>query len=107
MAKTDRKHVCIYNKPCWCGAGAETRVLHNRVVVGGVGGKSGWPMKMESVGVHPAQAAEEAENYRKCGVPTDFKDGCPVATSRAHYLKILKLNKMHERSQVLSGRPCA
>lgn len=103
-----QKHVCIYNRKCWCGAGAETRVLHNRVVVGGVGGKSGWPMKVESCGVHPKQAAEEAENYRKAGCSTNMsKDGCPIATSRAHYLKILKLNKMHERSQVASGRPCA
>jgi len=102
-----RKHVCVINKKCWCGAGRKTTVLHDRAVVAGVGGQAGWPMAVEGVGVNPADAAAEAEAYRKSGVPTDFQNGCPIATSRAHYLQILKLNKVHERSKVLTGRPCA
>lgn len=103
-----RKHVCIYNRKCWCGAGP-VRTAHDRVLVAGVGGNAGWPCPLESLAVEAEGIQQEADAVRKAGVPTDFtKDGRPIMESRAHYKAYLKLHGYHERSQSrFRGGPCA
>lgn len=65
----------------------------------GVPASLGWPLTCTASGVHPSQAQELRDYYKKHGCPTEVtKDGNPVYTSAAHRKQALKVRGMHDRS---------
>ena len=60
------------------------------------------PIHCLASGVHPSQAQELRDHFRKCGVPTDVdNDGNPIYTSAAHRKKALKCRGFTDRSSYL------
>ena len=72
-------------------------------------GSAGYPFWSDALGVHPDQVEQEMADYRKCGSYTTLNErGQVLIENRAHHKEVMKLNKMHERSQSrFSGRVCA
>jgi len=74
-------------------------------VVGGTGGPagqrvSGWPMKpCFASGVHPSQAQELRDHYKKHGINVEVnQDGDPIYESSAQRKKALKCRGMVDKS---------
>jgi hypothetical protein len=68
----------------------------------GVPATAGWPLVCEASGVHPDQAGELRDFYRKNGCPTEVtKDGNPVYRNATHRKKALKLRGMCDRASYL------
>jgi hypothetical protein len=62
----------------------------------------GWPLECVASGVHPSQANELREFYKKAGVPTDVtSDGNPVYRDATHRKKALKARGFSDRSAYL------
>ena len=61
-----------------------------------------WPMTCVASGVHPDQAGELREHFRKSGVPTEVKpDGDPVYRNARHRRKALKSRGQVDRNSFL------
>jgi hypothetical protein len=91
-------HVCIYGQECWCGASVETKQLHGRSVVAGIGGKAGWPIHSDALGVLPEQRQEAYEESVRNGVPTQFDSkGCAILTDAQHAKKMRRSVGMFDR----------
>lgn len=68
----------------------------------GIPSSKGWPFECVASGVHPSQADELREHFRKSGVPTEVtKDGNPIYRDAAHRRKALKCRGMHDRASYL------
>lgn len=84
MSSTPKKHVCIFNQKCWCGANVDTPLALGQ-------SPAGWPRTSLSMGVHPDQIPEATEHAKKMGVRTDFApNGQPILTSPAHQKRYAK-----------------
>lgn len=90
-----RKHTCIYNRECFCGAPVEGEPLVGQ-------SSAGWPRVSDSMAVHPKQAKEAYEQSVRLGVPTEFlPTGQPVITDPGHqrrYAKALGYVDLCERN---------
>ena len=70
-----------------------------RVFVAGVGGKAGWPVLSDAMGVHPDQRQEAYEESVALGVPTEYNSkGQAVVTSESHRRKLAKGLQLHDRN---------
>jgi hypothetical protein len=60
---------------------------------------AGWPFECIASGVHPSQAQQLRDYFRKAGVPTDVSPGGnPVYTSAAHRKRALKCRGFFDKS---------
>lgn len=58
-----------------------------------------WPMRSEALSCHPDQAAEHNERNRSKGIGARYdRDGNCTIDSRGDRKKLLKLEKMHDKS---------
>lgn len=55
------------------------------------------PIVSDAIAVLPNQAAEAAREAAKHGVPTEFREGKPVFTSREHRRKYMRSVGVHDR----------
>ena len=65
-----------------------------------LGAASGWPMKSDAAGVHPADASKAEQASAKIGVPTEYdrKTGQAIFRDRQHRCNFLRANGMHDKS---------
>mgnify|MGYP003111330632 CR=1 FL=1 len=64
------------------------------------GANSGWPLKSDAAGVHPADAAKAEKASANIGVPTEYdrKTGQAIFRDRNHRRRFLKANGMHDKN---------
>lgn len=63
-----------------------------------VGSCMSWPLKSNSVAVHPDQISEFSDYSRKNGVPTDYDgEGRPIFTSAKHRKKYCRLYGYYDK----------
>ena len=68
----------------------------------GVPSTKGWPLECVASGVHPSQAGELREFYRKNGCPTEVsEDGNPIYRNAAHRRKALKLRGFKDKASYI------
>lgn len=92
-ARQDRTHVCIFGKPCWCGAEIDGQTNCSQR-------PAGWPMTSEALGVHPAQRQEAYEESRRLGVPTDYDAaGRAVLTDPGHRKRLMHALGFEDRGK--------
>jgi len=62
----------------------------------------GWPLACYASGVHPDQAQDLRDEFKRVGVPTEVNhDGDPVYTSPTHRRKALKARGFFDRASYL------
>ena len=68
----------------------------------GVPSTKGWPLECVASGVHPSQAGELREFYRKNGCPTEVsEDGNPIYRDATHRRKALKLRGFKDKASYI------
>ena len=68
----------------------------------GVPSTKGWPLECVASGVHPSQAGELREFYRKNGCPTVVsEDGNPIYRDATHRRKALKLRGFKDKASYI------
>lgn len=68
----------------------------------GVPSTKGWPLECVASGVHPSQAGELREFYRKNGCPTEVsEDGNPIYRNATHRRKALKLRGFKDKASYI------
>ena len=68
----------------------------------GVPSTKGWPLECVASGVHPSQAGELREFYRKNGCPTEVSEaGNPIYRDATHRRKALKLRGFKDKASYI------
>jgi len=68
----------------------------------GVPCSAGWPIECYASGVHPSQAQELRDYFKRHGCPTEVSaDGNPIYRNAAHRKKALKCRGFRDRAAYL------
>lgn len=86
------------DKPVYCEKDGKSMIRDLQADFGKQRHADIWPIVSTAAGIHPDEVQDQMKRDRKNGVPTEYRDGDPVLTSKSHRKAYLESRGIYDRN---------